>query len=130
MHFFSELAKWWACKDQHQVYLQSNKKGDYYLHMSWNREMGWKFLFAFILFFIPLQSAKNRRSQCISHFCFKGVGGTHCLMIRPRPDKDYLKWVFCLHKTISKIHHFFKNHKAYVYTKMKFSNFSRILIEG
>ena len=77
----------------------------------------------FIKVFTPLQSAKNRRSQCISHFCFKGVGGTHCLMIRPRSVKDYLKWVFCLHKGISKIHHFFNNHKVYVYTKMKFSNF-------
>ena len=63
-------------------------------------------------------------------FLFQGVGGTHCLIIRPHPVKDYLKWVFCLHKAISKIHHLFKNHKAYVYTKMKFSNFSRIFIEG
>ena len=80
----------------------------------------------FIKVFAPLQSAKNRRSHCISHFCFKGVGGTHCLMIRPRPVKDYLKWVFCLHKAISKIHHFFNNHKVYVYTKMKFSFFKNI----
>ena len=88
--------------------------------------MVWKFLFPFILSFIPLQTAKNRRSQCISHFCFKGVGGTHCLMMRPLPVKDYLKWVFCLHKAISKIHHFFNNHKAYVYTKMKFSSFNNV----
>ena len=47
-------------------------------------------------------------------------------MIRPRSVKDYLKWVFCLHKAISKIHHFFNIHKVYVYTEMKFSNFSRL----